>query len=299
MSKRILVTGASGFIGVNLCRYLIHNGHNVCALTHRETDLFMPNEQVPVDLQDEQKLFEVLSNYQPDVIVHLAAIASPIHGIIPDLYKVNLCGTENLLNAAVACLPASTRIILASTAGVYGVQKAKYLSEELPLNPMNHYSISKMDTEILSRQYADSLNIQIIRPFNIIGKGQNKVFLIPKLVDSFKNKTHKIVLGNIDAVRDYVDIDYCVRVIYALISTDETIVPALNICSGLGYSCRDIISILEEITDQHPEIEVSDQFVRKNEIWRLVGDTTNIKRLMGDFSNPLPLRTVLSQMLSL
>jgi len=299
MSKKILVTGASGFIGIHLCKYLTLNGHNVCALTHKEEDIFLADKQVAVDLQDEKRLFEVLNNYQPDVIVHLAAIASPIHGNIPDLYKINLCGTENLFKAAIACLPPQTRVILASTAGVYGLQKSEFLSEELPFNPMNHYSISKMDTEILSRQYADQLSIQIIRPFNIIGSGQNKIFLIPKLVDSFKNKASKIDLGNIDAVRDYVDIDYCVNVINNLIFSSEVIQPAINICSGLGYSCRDIINALEDLTGQHPEIEVSDQFVRKNEIWRLVGDTTRLRNLMGASSAPLPLTTVLNQMLYL
>ena len=297
MSKKILVTGASGFIGMHLCKYLILNGHNVCALTHKKTETFIAEKQVAVDFQDKQGLVDVLESYQPDVIVHLAAIASPVHGNITDLYKVNLCGTENLLQAAIACLPAQTKVILASTAGVYGVQKSEFLSEELPFNPMNHYSISKMDTEVLCRQYADLLSIQIIRPFNVIGKGQNKMFLVPKLVDSFRNKAPKIVLGNIDAVRDYVDIDYCINVISSLIFRDEIIQPAVNICSGLGYSGRDIINILTDITDLHPDIEVSDQFVRKNEIWRLVGDTTRLRNLMGVSNAPLPLCTVLNQML--
>lgn len=299
MSKKILVTGASGFIGTHLCEYLILNGHDVCALTHKKTDLFMPEQQISVDIEDEKGLSEALENFQPDVIVHLAAIASPIHGNILDLYRVNLCGTENLFKAADACLPSSTKIILASTAGVYGAQKSEHLSEELPFNPTNHYSISKMNTEILSRQYADSLNIQIIRPFNIVGRGQSNMFLIPKLVESFRSKNSKIVLGNIDAVRDYVDIDYCIQVISKLIFSDKLILPAINICSGQGYSCRDVINTLEELTDQHPEIEVSDQFIRKNEIWRLVGDATLLNNFMGGSCTPLSLKTVLKQMLSL
>lgn len=256
----------------------------------------MPECLLEVDLNDFDGLQKVINDYQPDAIVHLAAIASPVYGDVPAIYKVNVCGTENLLQAA-CCLPEGTRFILISTAGVYGSQTEPYLHEELRYNPVNHYSYSKMVTEVLSRQYADHLSIQIVRPFNIIGKGQNASFLIPKLVEAFRNRVPSIKMGNMEPIRDFVSVDFCTKVLYDLIFIEKVIEPALNICTGKGHSCKDVIAMLEELTGYHMQVEVSNDFVRKNEIWSLVGDKTRLESLTQNTYQSEDLKEILRDML--
>lgn len=107
----------------------------------------------PANLLDARSLDRAIEYFQPHAVIHLAAIASPCTNIA-EVYNVNVVGTENLLNSAQKHLPAGSRVILASTAGVYGNQPVSHLSEDMPFNPVNHYSYSKMVMEFLSRQYA-------------------------------------------------------------------------------------------------------------------------------------------------
>ena len=221
-----------------------------------------------------------METFRPDVVIHLAAIASPVHQNVSEVYNANVVGSENLLSVAKSHLPAGTRVILASTAGVYGNQQVKFLSEDMPFNPVNHYSYSKMVMEFLSRQYNDVLDICIIRPFNIIGAGQKENFFIPKLVKHFSQRTPEIFLGNLNAVRDYVSVELCAKSIMALVKADGPVPPVLNICSGIGHSCKDIVHILERLTGHHPKIHSTSEFARNNEIWRLVGDPTRLKNMI-------------------
>lgn len=299
MNKRVLVTGGNGFIGTHLCKKLQERGYDFRVLTQKVTPFFAPETIREIDLQDTDGLERLMNEYRPDVVMHLAAIASPAFSDSSTLYRVNVCGTENLLQAAKKCLPQGTKIVLISTAGVYGNQDVEFLHEELPFNPVNHYSFSKMIVEYLSRQYKDYLDIQIVRPFNIIGSGQTQTFLIPKLVEHFRKRIPKLTMGNMDAVRDYVSVDFCTEVLFDLMEMKDSIHPAINICSGKGYSCWNVVEILEELTGHTPEIQSTNEFIRPNEIWRLVGDTTKLDSFIKGKYHSQDLRTIIEEMLSM
>lgn len=277
--KKILITGANGFIGNDLVKKCEKNGYEymacVCGCRADKPNTYL------LDLLDIDNIRTVFRQFMPDVIIHLAAIAAPVHSNAAEIYNVNVCGTENILKAAEEILPKGTRIILISTAGVYGNQDIEALNENCPFNPVNHYSCSKMTTEIWSRQYSDIFDITIVRPFNIIGKGQRETFFIPKLVKHFVEKQPVIKLGNMSSVRDYVPLSLCTDVMLKLAVNDEKNPPVLNICSGVGHSCAEVVEILEELTDFHPEIEVTSDFVRKNELHHLVGDPERLSNFMG------------------
>ena len=296
--KKVLVTGGNGFIGTVFCKKLRENGYPFRVLTNMETPFFAPETMVIADLCDSEKIESLLNEFQPDVIVHLAAIASPVYGDAASIYRVNVCGTESLLKAAVKCLPKGTRVILTSTAGVYGNQDVPYLYETLPFNPPNHYGISKVAVEIMSRQYTDDLNIQIIRPFNIISSGQNANFLVPKLVNAFRKRQETIQLGNLNVERDFVSVGFIANVIFDLCNTDKVFSPALNICSGIATSCGEIIATLERLTGHHIRVETVDAFVRKNDIWRMIGDTTLLDTLVQGRYKSEDVETILQTMLT-
>ena len=297
MGKKLLITGGNGFIGRALCRACLADGTVFFVLSRDGTCTERAGRGLPGDLLDIRSLEAIMETFRPDVVVHLAAIASPVHQNVSEVYNANVVGSENLLTAAKSYLPGGTRVILASTAGVYGNQPASLLSEDMPFNPVNHYSYSKMVMEFLSRQYADALDICIIRPFNIIGAGQKENFFIPKLVKHFSQRMPEIFLGNLKAVRDYVSVELCAKSIMALVKADGPVPPVLNICSGIGHSCEDIVHILEELTGHHPKVHSSTEFTRSNEIWRLVGDPTRLKSMIDGNYTIEPITEILKTML--
>ena len=293
--EKLLITGGNGFIGRYLCR----------ECEKRQMDYLTISDRMPVDsrcgrkvdLLDYAGLREALAQYQPDAIVNLAAIADPIHGDPLEFYRVNVGGTENLLRAAGEVLAPGCRVVLISTAGVYGNQQAECLNEDSPFNPINHYSYSKMVTELLSRQYSDLLDIHIVRPFNIIGYGQKENFFVPKLVKHFANRTQEIQLGNLGAVRDYVSVEFCSKVLLDIASADGDLPGTVNVCTGVGYSCQQVIDILQDLTRFCPKVVSTAQFTRSNEVWRLVGDTGRLERVVKSKYTTLNLPSILQSML--
>lgn len=297
MKKKLLITGGNGFIGRYFCRECAAQGIDFSVLCRNGGATENADHRYYADLLDARSLGGAMEVLCPDVVVHLAAIASPVHENAAEVYETNVIGTENLLSAAQNCLPVGTRVILASTAGVYGNQEVAYLSEDTPFNPINHYSYSKMVMEFLSRQYADRLDICIIRPFNIIGSGQKENFFIPKLVKLFSQHASEIFLGNLKSVRDYVPVDYCAKVIMDLALSKSPVPSILNICSGVGHSCEEIVHIMEDLTGYIPKIYSTHEFSRQNEIWRLVGDPTRLKSLIAEKYVARPVEDILKEML--
>lgn len=295
MTDKILITGGTGFIGRHLCHECDQQGIKYADLkTLKESRI--QEVAYSADIRDRKSLEYAIREYQPDAIIHLAAIASPVHNNITEIYDVNVKGTENLLEAARANMKQRGRLVLVSTAGIYGNQASEVLTEDLPYNPMNHYSFSKMVTEILSKQYVNDLDIHIVRPFNIVGTGQNSQFLIPKLVEHFARKEPQIKLGNLDAVRDYVSVEFCAQVMLKLALSKKSLPDIVNICSGVGHSCRQVIALLEEMTGHQPEILSTTEFSRRNEVWSLVGSTDQLY-LVTDGVKTEPFRSVLETML--
>ena len=280
--KRVLITGASGFIGQFVLKEMLKNEDiDFFAIDTRKIPNISTEKQELVSLLDKEKLMEIIKRYKPNIIIHLAAIALVTHDNVGEIYNVNVQGTENLLEVTQEYCNKGTRVILASTAGVYGNQKVEKYKEDLPYNPANNYSYSKMITEYLGKRYKDDLEIVTIRPFNIIGVGQSENFLIPKLVEHFANRKEKLSVGNISSFRDYVDVEYCAEVIMELVLREKIDFDILNICSGIPTSGEMILQLLQEMTSFKPEIEISKNFVRKNEVWRMIGDTTRLSEFMN------------------
>ena len=280
--KRVLITGASGFIGQVVLKEMLKNEDiDFFAIDTRKIPNISIEKLELVSLLDKEKLMEIIKRYKPNIIIHLAAIALVTHDNVGEIYNVNVQGTENLLEVTQEYCDKGTRVILASTAGVYGNQNVDKYREDLSYNPANHYSYSKMITEYISKQYKEDLDIVTIRPFNIIGVGQSEKFLVPKLVEHFADRKEKLSVGNISSFRDYVDVEYCAEVIMELISRKKLDFDILNICSGIPTNGEMIIQLLQEITDFKPEIEISSDFVRKNEVWRMIGDTTRLWEFMN------------------
>lgn len=279
---KILVTGGNSFIGVHLLTELKSQGHEVFG-TIRSQHEKMPPVDVPIfvaSLNEQAPWVDVMQKVRPDCVIHLAAVALVTHEDQAELYKTNVIGTEYVLKAIGEAPELKPHVILASTAGVYGNQSRPLLDEALEPKPANHYALSKLAMEYLARQYADLYPIRIIRPFNVVGPGQSDTFLVPKLVKHFMMNADEIQLGNLKPERDYIDVRDFVAVLSRLTQIVPPSLDIVNICSGVGTSVAQVAEWLADMTGHHPTLTVSPKFVRKNEVWRMVGDNRKVLDLV-------------------
>lgn len=293
--KRVLITGASGFTG----RYMVSELHSqqchVIALGSREGRGGADESHV-ADLRDEEALASVMRDARPDVIVHLAALAFVGHGSVEEFYSVNLMGTRNLLSSVERAGLPLDRMLLASSANIYGNAAEGMLDEETPPAPANDYAVSKLAMEYVAGLWKDRLPITIVRPFNYTGVGQAEQFLVPKIVSHFARRAAVMELGNLEVSRDFGDVRAVVSAYRQLLQTPEAEGRVVNVCSGRGHTLADIVAKCEALTGHALEVRVNPAFVRANEVKVLLGDNSRLRGLIGTWSSP-PFEETLSWML--
>jgi GDP-6-deoxy-D-talose 4-dehydrogenase len=267
MKNKVLLTGGQGFTGLYVSQALVGAGFDVFNL-----DLVARGpKDVVGDLLNKESLCAAVRQVQPDYLIHLAAIAHVDHSNDADFYAVNVAGTLNLLAAIRQEKKDILKIVLASSANVYGNPTVEVVHEGVPAAPLNHYAMSKLAMEMLScTQFAEDLPLVFTRPFNYTGVGQASSFLIPKIVTHFKQKKSFIELGNTDVVREFNDVRtvahvYCDILKYAPAGS------TVNICSGSGYALLDVIKMCEELMGFSIDVQINPKFVRQNELKTLIG----------------------------
>lgn len=274
--KKVLITGIDSFTGVHLSSYLKDLGYDVFG-----TSLFTSGDKkYKCDITNKDDIFNVLKLVQPNYIIHLSGISFTAHGNSEDFYKVNTIGTTNILDAFLELEQKPQKIILASSATVYGNQGLEVLDESLCPMPANHYGASKYAMECLSRSYFDKLNMIITRPFNYTGVGQAEHFLIPKIVGHFKEQKKVIELGNIDVSREFNDVSFVCEV-YMKLMMCESKSEVVNIASNRGIKLLDVIEMMNKISGYEIEVRVNPDFVRKDEIKSLTGSSKKLFELVG------------------
>lgn len=268
---RALLTGRHGFTGRYVERELERAGYEVFGLT-RMSD----GTEVDVDLLDREGVNAAVRQIGPDVILHLAAIAFVAHGDVDAIYRVNVVGTRNLLDALVASECQPELVVLASSANIYGNADVEPITEDTPPAPANDYAVSKLSMEYMARLWMDRLPIVITRPFNYTGAGQSEKFLVPKIVGHFKRKERVIELGNTDVFRDFSDVRDVAN-IYCSLLESRPVGEIINICSGVGHSLGEILAMMEEIAGYQIEKKVNPAFVRANEVRKLTGSNEKLR----------------------
>jgi len=193
MNNRVLIIGVSGFTGKHLSQYLKKYGYEVYGTSFSDKH----KDTITCDISSQGSISTVLKSIKPDYIIHLAGVASPAHEDVESFYSLNTIGTINILDTLLELGQNPKKIILPSSAIVYGNQNSDVLRESLCPRPSNYYGTSKYAMECLAGNYFSRLNIIITRPFNYTGIGQAENFLIPKIVKHFKEKKEIIELGNV------------------------------------------------------------------------------------------------------
>lgn len=279
--KRALVTGIAGFTGRYVVAELAEAGYEVIGLTH-SGGAASPNVY-PVDLCDREAVLALVSGLEVDAVIHLAAISFVAHGDADAIYRVNIMGTRNLLEALDHAPVTPRVVVLASSANIYGNAMVEPITEDTPPAPANDYAVSKLAMEYMARLWEDRLPIVITRPFNYTGIGQGRQFLVPKIVDHYARGAQQIELGNIDVARDFLDVRDVAR-LYRMIVERAPAGATLNLCSGRAHSLREIIDMVGEIAGYSIDVRVNPAFVRGNEVKRLVGSPRQVVEVIGGFS---------------
>jgi nucleoside-diphosphate-sugar epimerase len=275
---RALLTGCHGFTGRYVAAELATAGYEVVGLAH---DGDPPRQGVlRANLLDRAAVRRAVDEARADVVVHLAAIAFVAHGDADEIYRTNIVGTRNLLEALADAGRQPRSVVLASSANIYGNTGVEPIDEDTPPAPANDYAVSKFAMEQMARLWMPRLPIALVRPFNYTGVGQSENFLVPKIVAHFRRGERVIELGNTDVARDFSDVRDVARA-YAAVVAQAPVGLAINLCSGVAHSLDDVLAMMAKIAGYAIEVRVNPAFVRANEVKRLVGSNARLHALTG------------------
>lgn len=281
MPGSILLTGADGFTGRHFTEAALARGHSVIPLRS--------------GLTDAPGLVAELADASFDYVVHLAAISAVTHDSLAEFYSVNLFGSLNLLSAVAASRAQPVKILLASSANVYGNAPVSPIDESFCPAPVNHYAMSKLAMEHMARSQFSDFPLVVVRPFNYTGVGHDQRFVIPKIVDHYQRRAPQIELGNMEVEREFNDVRTVCQVYLELLDKGQA-GETYNICSGRTYCLKTVISMVRELTGHDMETRVNPKFVRASEVHKLSGNPAKLEASVGALQHP-PLEETLEWML--
>ena len=289
--KRVLVTGADGFIGSHLTEMLVNKGYDEKALSQYNSfnkwgwlEDVKCRDEIEVftgDIRDPHFCNYITKGI--DTVYHLAAlIAIPYSYIAPDSYvDTNIKGTLNICQAAKE--NKVNRIIQTSTSEVYGTAQYVPIDENHPLQPQSPYSATKIAADAMAMSFFNSfdLPVTIARPFNTYGPRQSARAVIPTIITQIANGEKEIKLGDISPTRDFNYVSDTCHGFIALAESDKTIGRTVNIGSNYEISIADTLDIIKELMKSDVRFIVDEQRVRpkKSEVYRLWCDNSLIEKL--------------------
>ncbi|GED67581.1 NAD-dependent dehydratase [Brevibacillus reuszeri] len=294
-NKRIMVTGADGFIGSHLTEELVKSGSNVKAFVcYNSFNSWGWLDTVPNEIVNELEVFTgdirdphgVKKAMQDcDIVLHLAAlIAIPFSYHSPDTYvDTNIKGTLNILQAARELNV--EKVVHTSTSEVYGTARFVPITEEHPLQGQSPYSASKIGADQMAMSFYSSfgLPVSVIRPFNTYGPRQSARAVIPTIITQIASGQQSIKLGSLHPTRDFNYVKDTVNGFLAVAESDHSIGEVINIGSNYEVSIGQTVELIAELMGQKISIETEDQRLRpeKSEVERLWADNSKAKQLLG------------------
>lgn len=295
--KKALITGVSGFAGSFLAENLNSTGEYEVSGTYL-TDASLKNisgvsdkiNLQKVDLQDAPATQRLIAATQPDLIFHLAALASAGESFKnpSEFINNNISAQVNLLEG-VRQASISPRILIVSSAEVYGDVKSSDLpiDEDTPIRPVNPYAVSKVAQDFLGLQYFLSYNLPIVRvrPFNHIGPRQSPSFVVAsfakKIADIEKGKMEPVLkVGNLAAKRDFTDVRDTMAAYVTILEKGEP-GDVYNIGSGRSVEIKEILNKLLSFSEKEIRVEQDKELMRPIDVPDLVCDNSKIKNVTG------------------
>lgn len=294
-ARKLLVTGADGFIGSHLTEALVRQGYDVRAfvlynsfnswgwLDYCGEDVKGKFEVFAGDIRDPNGIRTAMKGCE--AVLHLAAlIAIPYSYHSPDTYvDTNIKGTLNVVQAA-RDLDVN-KVIHTSTSEVYGTARFVPMTEEHPLQGQSPYSASKIGADQLAMSFYTSFGtpVSIIRPFNTYGPRQSARAVIPTIITQIANGKRQIKLGAVHPTRDFNYVADTVTGFMAALNSDRGIGEVINIGSNYELSIGDTARIIADVMGAEIEILTDEQRLRpeKSEVDRLWASNTKAGELLG------------------
>lgn len=291
--KKILVTGADGFIGSHLTEELVRLGADVRAfvlynsfnswgwLDHTEPSIKKSLDVFAGDIRDPHGVRTAMQDC--DIVLHLAAlIAIPYSYHSPDTYvETNIKGTLNVVQAAKDL--GITQVVHTSTSEVYGTARYVPIDEEHPLQGQSPYSATKIGADQIALSFHRSFGtpVTVLRPFNTYGPRQSARAVIPTIITQINNGVRQIKLGSLHPTRDFNYISDTVQAFLAVTGCEATVGEVINAGSSFEISIGDTAKLIAEIMDTDIEIFTDTQRMRpqKSEVERLFASNDKLKRL--------------------
>ncbi len=293
--KKVLVTGADGFIGSHLTELLLEQGYEVRAFAYYNSFNTwgwldsLPKEKLKEievftgDIRDPNGVREAMDGM--DGVFHLAAlIAIPFSYHSPDSYvDTNIKGTLNVLQAARQL--GTERILVTSTSEVYGTAQYVPIDEKHPFQGQSPYSATKIGADRLAESFyrSFSLPVSIVRPFNTFGPRQSARAVIPTIISQLLAGKEEIQLGSLSPTRDFNYVKDTAAGFVAIAESDRTVGEEINIATQQEISIGDLAQEIIRQINPKARIVCDEQRLRpeKSEVNRLLGANAKLKELTG------------------
>ncbi|WP_076792529.1 NAD-dependent 4,6-dehydratase LegB [Chlorobium sp. KB01] len=293
--KKILVTGADGFIGSHLIEALVRQGYDLMAfvlynsfnswgwLDHCDSDVKGNFDVFAGDIRDPHGVKEAMKGC--DAVLHLAAlIAIPYSYHSPDTYvDTNVKGTLNVLQAAREL--GVSRVVHTSTSEVYGTARFVPITEEHPLQGQSPYSATKIAADQLAYSFYASFGLPVViaRPFNTYGPRQSARAVIPTIISQIAKGIRQIKLGSVSPTRDFNYVKDTVSGFVSALESDKGVGEVVNFGSNYEISVGDTVKLIAEVMESEIEIITDEQRLRptNSEVERLWADNSKAKSLFG------------------
>lgn len=289
-NRKVLVTGADGFIGSHLTERLVKKGAKVKAFVYYNSfnswgwlDTFDKKTLSKIDvftgdIRDPNGVLTAMQGV--DVVFHLAAlIGIPFSYHSPDSYvDTNIKGTLNILQAAKQL--GTKRVVHTSTSEIYGTAQYAPIDEKHPVNPQSPYAATKSAADSLALSFYRSfdLPVSILRPFNTFGPRQSARAVIPTIISQIYAGQKSIKLGNLDATRDLNYVGNTAEAFIKIAESKKTIGDVFNTGSGKEISIGELVDLIQSITKTKVKIVTDQERLRpeKSEVGRLICDASKL-----------------------
>lgn len=289
---RVLLTGATGFIGKELVKSLLEKGYEVHVLERYVTGRYgLDKSAEPIlhyaNLADFPAVKNIVKEVQPDYCIHLAAVSAVSFSY--DHYieegEVNFLGTVNLAEACYRSVPHFKQFIFAGTSEEYGMalkDTNEKITEETALYPNSPYAVAKVACDLYLRYMYDAYGFPftVLRPFNSYGRKDNNHFFIERTISQMLS-ADKVHLGDPETVRDWLYVDDHVDGYLKALGNPKAIGQVIQLCTGKYYTTEDTAKLIAKLVNFKGEIVWHSTPKRPLDAKILVGDNTKAKSLLG------------------
>jgi GDP-4-dehydro-6-deoxy-D-mannose reductase len=291
--QKALITGASGFTGKHLVRFLNSRSIATSALSLRGSQIC-----------DSEFVANVLKKTDPDYLFHLAGLTRS--NSVEEILRVNILYAVTLLKASREANLDDRPLLLVGTAAEYGQISDRDLpiTEETECRPYNVYGTSKLAQTLIGLAAAESERrpLVVVRPFNIIGNGMPEYLAL----ESFRRQIQRIKaggqppvirVGNLNTSRDFIDVEDVAQLYWVLLQNRQAYGQIFNLCTGIATSIRALLDLLIQASGLGIEVQCDKACVKEVDVSVHYGSNKKLQRLIGDFRY-IPIERTIQKIIS-